>query len=190
MVVLVAALSGCSDDEASGTPESAPTDTPPSESAPAPPTDTPTTVQPSVEPATGALMELENSSVRVPASFEVLPYDDTHLSTAGDRRSDATIALNDVPAINPDLSLGELARINIESGVYDRPPKIVEPATIAGVRMYHATGPVNELEHFDEFGAILGGAEVWITFTLPRDLPAAKREQLVGSVLATLELGR
>jgi hypothetical protein len=200
MVVLVAALSGCSDDASSDSPDSAPTGSGPSGSASSPPSDTPTaqpsaepsaepSVEPSVEPATGTLMELEHSSVRVPASFEVLPYDDTNLRTAGDRRSAATIALNDVPAINPDLSLSELARINIGSGVFDRKPKIVEPVTISGVRMYHATGPVSELEHFDEFGAMMGDAEVWITFTLPRDFPAAKRQRLVDSVLATLVLG-
>jgi len=188
IVAALLALAGCGDDPTSevdnepteqASPSVDPTGTgEPTESLP------PTS--PTVQPATGKLLELSNVSVRVPEGFQPDPPDLSYLRFAFERGGIQSIALGNTPAVNEDLSLREQARISIRNNVYDQPPSVLEPVEIGGIAMYHYAGKINPNEYVEEYGAVHDGSQVSVNFGLATTSPEAEREELVASVMASL----
>lgn len=110
----------------------------------------------------------------------------TFLESAGDPASHSTVSLGDLSAVG-DPTLAQLAQL-AEFGTRSRPHvKILDPVEIAGVDWYHATGREGSYARFEQFGTIHTGSQAVITFSLDDDVPRAEQQEIVDSVLASVE---
>jgi hypothetical protein len=187
---LATLVSGCDDeDPGSG---AAPSETPTSSEASASPTGAgdptgdPTAEQPTVEPATGPKLTVKAASLRLPLDWHVDNTDASflHVGAADDRT--ALINLSSFPSLDPDVSIRRLARITQRTGGYPA-DSVQPPTTMAGRPAFHVAGPVAG-DDTEEFGLLHDGEIVSVEFVFRRG-PDTGRQELIESVLATVELG-
>jgi hypothetical protein len=181
---LTALVSGCGDDEDPG--GAAPTETPASSDTSTSATEPTEPPEPSVEPATGPEMRVKAVSLRLPDDWHVDNTDASfmHVGAADDRT--AVINLSSFPALDPDVSIARLAQSTQKTGSYP-PGSVLPPTTMAGQPAFHVAGRVVGDDH-EEFGLIHDGEIVAVEFIFLRG-PKAGRQELIESVLATVELG-
>ena len=87
-----------------------------------------------------------------------------------------------------DVPLAQLARTTIKvRGGAGGDLKLAEPVEIAGVPWFHITGTDKLSMHQEIFGTIHDGRIITLTFELDDELPAAERDEIIGSVQATVE---
>jgi hypothetical protein len=179
-------VGGCSDDDpaakdppASESPSAADSPTEPTE--PTAPTDDPATV----EPATGPPLTVKGVSLRMPEGWH-LDNDEASFMVVGaaDDRT-AIVNLGSFPSLDPDVSLGRLARSTLRTGGYSN-GKVLPEATMGGRPAFHVTGDVVG-DWTEEFGLIHEGEIVSVEFVFRRG-PKTGRQELIDSVLATVEL--
>ncbi len=186
---LVLLVGGCSGDDPeakdpppSGSPSASDSPSEPTEpTGPTGPTDDPATV----EPATGPPLTVKGVSLRMPEGWH-LDNDDASFMVVGaaDDRT-AIINLGSFPSLDPDVSLRRLARSTLRTGGYSN-GKVLPEATMAGRPAFHVTGDVAG-DWTEEFGLIHEGEIVSVEFVFRRG-PKAGRQELIDSVLATVEL--
>jgi hypothetical protein len=190
--VLLLTASACSDDTPT---EPDPSDSPTGSSSPpassAPPTSQPPT--PSVTPASGRRMTQGHLSVHAPHGWRRTPEPSVgeFSEQADDPALGSTLFIAELPDLAPgaEVDLGELARSAIRNGHYLRDPEIVEPVELDGVRWYHTSGRIDSAQIEESFGTIAGGFQLKITLrTLKDAMSQAEREDLLASILATVEL--
>ena len=80
----------------------------------------------------------------------------------------------------------DTARLSIKNSSWNPKPRVADPVTIDGATFYHLTGPVGGGVRLDEYGSVQDSRLVKISFEL--EGPAAQRQELVDSVLATVHL--
>ena len=181
---LVLLVSGCSDDdpEAKDPPTSESPSATDSTTEPTEPTDDPATV----EPAAGPPLTLKGVSLRMPQGWH-LDNDDASFLVVGaaDDRT-AIVNLGSFPSLDPNVSLMRLARSTLRTGGYSN-GKILPEATMAGRPAFHVTGDVVG-DWTEEFGLLHEGEIVSVEFVFFRG-PKTGRQELIESVLATVELG-
>jgi hypothetical protein len=187
-VCLALLAAGCGDDEEpeGGSPPEAPSSSSSSSTTTAPTDPTGSTTAPAVEPATGPPLKVKGVSLRLPEGWHVDNTDASflHVGAADDRSG--VINLGSFPALDPDVSLNRLARSTIRTGGYE-PGEILPETTVAGRPAFHVAGPVAG-DPSEEFGLVHDGEIVSVEFVFFRG-PAAGRQELIESVLATVELG-
>lgn len=193
--VLLVTVSACSDD--------APPDPEPSSdgssgsqepTSPGATTSSPTEpASPSVTPAAGLTVRQGHLSVRAPegwskaaepgmGGFSELVVDDVLQSKL------FVAELPDLSGGAP-VSLDEQARAAIRSGAFVQDPEIVDPVELGGVEWYHLSGPIDSAQYQDSFGTVAEGFQFTLTLTTGIGiLTEAEREELLASILATVEL--
>ncbi|GEP35911.1 hypothetical protein NSZ01_36790 [Nocardioides szechwanensis] len=169
-----------SSDDSSGTPETS-----------APPTSDPPT--PSVSAASGLRMTQGHLSVHAPEGWEKTPEPalGEFSEQADDPTLGSTLFIAELPDLAPgtEVDLRELARSAIRTTQYLRDPEIVEPVELDGVRWYHTSGRIDSVTYEDGFGTVAGGFFLRIGLrTGVRVVSPAEREELLASVLATVDL--
>ncbi|GAB2445948.1 hypothetical protein GCM10027062_28730 [Nocardioides hungaricus] len=172
-------LAGCGGDpqaEPGGTPTSS-TPTEPTEPTRSEPT------APVVEPATGFTFDLERITMRAPEGWRKTKAPASFLLGADDPKTVSTIILSDLMAVR-DQPLAGQVRIALKSTPQ---LKVQEPVEIAGVKWYHLAGRDDQYATLDSFGTIYNDSEAVIDFSLDNDLSADKKQQIIDSVLATVE---
>lgn len=178
-------VTGCSDDdepEGEGPPES------PSSSDASSPTDetTPTDEPSTVAPATGPELSVKDVSIRLPEGWAVDNTDASFLVVGAANDDTGVINLSSFPSLDPDASIDVLARSTVKTGGYPR-DAVQPPTTMAGQPAFHVAGEVVG-DYSEEFGLIHDGEIVSVEFVFFRG-PEEGRQELIDSVLATVELG-
>ena len=169
-------LAGCGGDDPEADPTSPPSDASSTASDPTP-------TEPAVEPATGVLIDRDRVRMNVPAGWRKSRQIATFLESASDPDSDSTVSLGDLSAVG-EPTLDEQAA----AGTASRPHvRILDPVEIAGVDWYHATGREGAYARFEQFGTVHNGSQATITFSLDDDVPRAEQQEIVDSVLASVE---
>ena len=182
-VVVVASLllAGCGGgDDPQADPGGTPTDSPSTGSSE--PSEPPTT-GPAVEPATGFTFDMERITMRAPEGWTKDKAPASFLLGAGDPESVSTILLSDLSAVGDD-SLREQARIALRSTPQ---LELQDPVEIAGVGWYHLAGRDGQFATLDSFGTIHNGSQAVIDFSLDDEIPEDEQQQIIDSVLATVE---
>jgi hypothetical protein len=173
-------LAGCGGDD---DPQGTPTGTPDSSSSdPTAPTETEPT-QPAVEPAGGFLIDLDRIRMHAPDGWKRNDPMSTFLLQADDRKTGSSVSLSDLSAVSSTPIMGQ-AKIAVKH--YPR-AEIAEPVEIAGVEWYHITGREDRFSTVHLFGTIHNGSEAVIDFSLSDDIPEDEQQQIIDSVLASVE---
>lgn len=166
-------LGGCQDGAASGRPTvgSSPT------------TSSPTSATPSVEPATGPVVEERQFTVRVPRGYVVEDKVFTLTSTRDRSSSDGIyVAAQDAPGLE---NLSQAVRVVLRSVSVRPKPERVDDVVIGGEPAYHLTGRSGAGNRYHSYGLVRGGQLLQVIFEL--DGPDARADGIVDSVLATWE---
>jgi len=184
LTLCLALATGCGDDE----PEArAPGDPPASSDTAASPTDvtSPTASAPTVDPATGPPLRLDDVELRLPEQWSV-EHDLVGYEKAGSADDHtAAILLSSFPALDPDATVAQLARSTERTSGYPR-GSVQEPTTVAGLPAFHVAGRVAGT-FSEEFGVLHEGNIIGIEFVHRRG-SRAHWQELIDSVLATVEL--
>lgn len=163
-------LAGCQDDPG---PETGPTG---SESAPQEST-TPT--EPAVEPATGPLVRFKQFQVHLPDGWKV----DRKFFTLTYTRDRGSFDLLNISVMSTSATnVTQLARSVLRSSSQEL--RRVDDSEVAGEPAFHLVGTALRGEH-DQYGVIRGGQSIRFMFEL--DGSKAKRQELIDSVLASIE---
>ena len=171
-------LSGCSD---SGGEEAGPSGTP-TASASSEATE-PTPSEPAVEPASGFLIDLDRVRMNAPEGWKKNDPLSTFLLQVDDPKSFSHVSLSDLSAVG-EPSLDELAQFTVDERKRSQKH---DPVEIAGVEWYHVSGPNDRYTRFEQFGTSHHGSLAVIEFLLDLDLPEAEQQQIIDSVLASVE---
>lgn len=171
-------LTGCGDgdEDPQADPTSSPTDTSSTASDPTP-------SEPGVEPATGPLIDRDRIRMNVPEGWKKNRQIATFLESASAPGSNTGVSLGDLSAVG-EPTLQEQAEAGTASR---RDVSIEEPVEIAGVDWYHAKGREGRHGRYEQFGTVHNGSQATITFTLDDDVPQAEQQEIIDSVLASVE---
>ena len=184
LVTLALLASGCGGGaaDADRPPEAPSSASPtPSESATSPPAEE--SEAPAVEPARGPVVDVEGHRVRAPQGWQVAF--DTPISAIAGKGNDS-LALTVIP--NEQVSLDRAQRLTYATDGGKRPPGLKEmDATLGGLSAFAYTAPVGQFSRAYVVGRWDAGSIVKITLELDRDMPAAKAQEMVDSVVATYE---
>lgn len=182
---LCLALAGCGDDDPEGSEPREPSSSSGETGSPAPTDASPTDEEETVPPATGPELAMEAVSLRMPEGWRV-DNDDSDIVVVG-LADDLTSAiyLSSFPALDPSVSIAQLARSTQKEGGYP-PGSILPETTLAGQPAFHLAGPVGG-DYSEELGVLHDGAIISVEF-VHRDGPRKGWEELLASVLATVEL--
>lgn len=180
LLVSAALLAGCGDDEKS--PDAEPSGA--ATSASPTPTESEEPTEPTVEPATGAEVELGSLTLTFPEGFEpseasAMGGEVVTASGPGGTARLAFVAAKSFNTQTPD----EAVEIAIATGLWTRKPRRLDDVEVDGVVMYHLSGPAGMGFTDVQFGAESGGYDV--SFTVGASGSPAERQELIDSILAT-----
>lgn len=150
---------------------------PTEESGPASPS--PSEATPSVEPATGPLMEVQVASIRVPKGFK-LGYDTSVVDTAAGPPCVVALAV-----IHGDpMPLKRLMKRDIDTSLHGGGVKRLPDRTLDDNPAYHYTAEHGPYVR-ESVGAWDDGYLVAVQFDCKPRVPKARRRAIIESVLAT-----
>ena len=180
LLVCAALLGGCGEDEPD--PEAEPDAS--STSTSADDTDPTEPSEPSVEPASGEVVELGSLTVTFPQGFDTREASSMggDVVTGDAPDGDARIAFVAAEDYNHQ-SLDTAVDYAIAAGLWTRRPKRLGDVEVDGVKMYQLSGPGSGGSTDVQFGAEHGGYD--ISLTIGAVGPAAERQELIDSILAT-----
>ncbi len=140
---------------------------------------------PTVHPADGRKISLAALTARTLDGYD---YDNSLakeivFSSSHDLGQDITFS--DV-TVYPGTTNARAARLTIKNSSWKPKPRTTPPVTIDGEQWYHLTGPVGQGRHLEDYGTVHDSRLVRISFELTG--PASKRQAIVDSVLATVDL--
>jgi hypothetical protein len=183
----VLVLSACGgDDEPAASQDTAP-ETSETTSGTQSPTETPEET-PTVAAADGIRLAVEGMTVRAPRGWFEGP--DFGLQASAAPRGDVgtILYLVSFPVIDGiEKSLDELARESTRSGGWQNRAKRQEDTVIDGEDAFHLSGEVNPGEHVELYGAIVDDTELTLEFSFEDDDKQAYRDEVVESVLASVD---
>jgi hypothetical protein len=186
LVAVTALVTACGDDGEPGADPTTSSSASPSEGSS--PTET---ASPSVEPATGEKVVGLSYTARAPAGWKVRRGTTTaQLASmyAIDETPDGDVTgflrVADGNAFVYDDPLHRLAQQRINSGEYQKLPKMLDNVAVDGVEMYHVAGNVGNGNYIIDLGAIVGKnlTEIHIESD---DLTPEELQEVLDSVLAT-----
>ena len=195
LLLLIGPLSGCGEDDPSPRGDdqpstSVPVSDSPSEAtesggSPEPTESTPTS--PVVEPASGPLLKLDQSTVRAPAGWVV--GSDLGFAVAADDPAPGSV--NSVFMANgPNVARGDLDRMvkaYLESVTTDLLPARQPDTLLGGQPAYLLMGPVDKDRFTFVYGAVYGATDAQLIIDLDRTMPADQQQAIAASVLASFE---
>ncbi|GAB6986767.1 hypothetical protein [Nocardioides pyridinolyticus] len=178
LVAATLLLAGCGDgDDPEAVPTGTPTDATTSAAA------DPSASEPAVEPASGFLIDLDRIRMNAPEGWKKNDPLSTFLLQAYDPDSYSHVSLSDLPG-QDEPSLEGLAQYTLD---IRKRSKQLDPVEIAGVEWYHVAGPNDPYTRFEQFGTSHNDSLAVIEFLLDRDTPAQEQQQIIDSVLASVE---
>jgi len=182
---LVLLAGGCGDDD----PDKADPPSPsPSSSdgsgSPAEPT-TPTETATTVAPATGPVLKLRGTRLRLPEGWHVDNDQSNILVVGASEDLGMLINLSSFPSLDRKASLEDLAKATVETGGYAK-GSIKKPGEMAGRPAFRVAGKAYG-DYTEEYGLIHKGDIVSVEFVFI-DAPKQGRRELIESVLATVRL--
>jgi hypothetical protein len=183
LAVLLAAGTACGgSDDPGATPSASASPTESSQSTSPDPSESATS---SVEAASGPVLDMPLSSVRIPDGWRVM---DPLVSTQQDGADDdtaSTISLGEIDAFGGNPSPDELARNVLKTNPFPMDPEVQPTVEIGGVEFYHLAGKVQKLDYLEDFGAVVDDMIVNLTFHFSPEVSPAERQEIVDSVVAT-----
>lgn len=183
LLVCATLLGACGDDATTPGPASGTASSSPSPSS-SPGASEPEPTEPSVQPATGAQVELGSLTLNLPAGFEPREASSMggDLVTASGPDGAARIAFVAAEDFNRQ-SLDKAVEFAITTGFWTRKPKRLPDVEVDGVTMYHLSGPSGAGFTDVQFGTEHGGYDTSLTISASGS--AAERQHLIDSILAT-----
>jgi hypothetical protein len=176
LAILVPMLAGCGDGDSSRAVDPTSTPAPPTASGGSPPR---------VEPASGRRISLAAVTARTVDGYG---YDDSlakEIVFSSSRDLGQDLTFSDV-TVYPGTTNARAARLTIRNSSWQRAPRAAPSVTIDGEPWYHLTGPIGGGTYLEDYGTVHDSRLVRISFELTAS--AAKRAQIVASVLATVRL--
>jgi hypothetical protein len=107
----------------------------------------------------------------------------------GDPDSNGLVGLYSVPSLNPDVSLDQLAKADAQVSNFKGRATIHEPVDVNGVECFHVSGRGLDGGRQDHFGAVHGRDQVTFAFLLDQDTADTERQEIIDSVLASVQWG-
>lgn len=144
-----------------------------------------TAPSPSVEPASGDLMDTTVVSANAPEGWNVKTLVKDQTVSALTKDAGSLVGLSVIDDYGTDYSLAQLARRDLRTGSYTH-GKVLPDEVMAGLPVFHVRGMADILTHYDAYGLEHNGYAVTVIFKLLMN--ATKRQQVIDSVLATVEL--
>lgn len=195
LLLLIGPFSGCGEDDPSPRGDDQPSTSVPvsdspseateSDGSPEPTESTPT--GPVVEPASGPLLKLDQSTVRAPAGWVV--GSDLGFAVAADDPAPGSV--NTVFMANgPNVARGDLDRMvkaYLESVTTDLLPARQPDTLLGGQPAYFLMGPVDKDRFTFVYGAVYGATDAQLIIDLDRSMPADQQQAIAASVLASFE---
>ena len=183
VAVLALVLTGCSSSEGSDDPaaSAAPGQdvSEPASETPVEPTES-ATPTPTVQPATGPVLDVDGYSVRLPEGWRVR-YDTAVSGAALGKQGLIFMSL----FAGPERPLRALIQEDLRLSSPVERFRRLEDTTLGGSPAYHYTGRAGAINRRDSFGAWDDGNEVMVQFNLRAALSRAERREIVESVLVT-----
>jgi hypothetical protein len=187
--LLALVLSGCgSTDEPAESDAPATTSEEASDSPSEPATDTaPET--PAVEPADGVPLKVKGMTAHAPKDWVAGP---DFVSQAGANPpgvNGTRVVLYSFPVFgNLTMTLDDLAKDSTSSGDWQRKAERQDDVVVDGVDAFHVAGQVNPGERVDVYGTVLDDKQLTIRFNWTEGEDRAYRDEVIGSVLASVDL--
>ncbi len=189
-VLVVIALAGaCSAGDDPGTgpaPTSAPTSGSPSETGPGSPGPT-ATGGTGVAPATGPVLRMPHSSVRIPSGWRTESQLVPTQRDASDQDTVSIMKLGEINAFGRTFGADAAAEtaLRVIKRIYPLQPKRLPNVEVDGTEMYHLSGRIQPLNWLEEYGAVVDDRIVTLTFQFSPEVSAGERREIADSVLAT-----
>ncbi len=180
------ALASCGSDSPDSTPD--PTPSSPASSATTEPTEPTTSDNPAVTPASGLPIGIREVSANGPQGWPRVTKQFRNIGRAVRNPGGNTlVGLYSVPWLNSDESLDILVKAVKLTGNFTGPVQVLDPVIVDGVECYHVQGNYGGGEKADLFGAVHARDQVNFTFSFARDFPQDERQDVIDSVLASVD---
>jgi hypothetical protein len=187
--VLSLVLAGCGGDATEQKPTTASSDpgTPESSASTA---ESPSAAStPSVAPAAGPTLELDGVRLRAPIAFSNVAEKVSFRQAALPLVSESYVSVFRFPNLS-DSTLDVLGDITLEADKGWAPrARRLDDRVIDDAPAYHLAGPRTNGAHRETFGTLLGDTELQVTFEFAENEPVAYREDVIASVLQTVDFG-
>ena len=185
--VLVLLASGCGGSGEEGSAGPAPSQSPSgtTTSAEAAPTETEST--PSIAPAAGAVLEVEDLRLRAPLAFSSLPDQFTTRQTAYVPYTESAVTAYLFPNL-AGFTVDGSAKATLRDGPFTRGRRLADEV-VDDQPVYHLAGPLERGGYGEMFGTVLGDNELSVTFEFREGESRAYRREVVDSVLETIDFG-
>lgn len=183
LVTIGALLVGCSSDDREAGPGTHPAT---SSTGPVPSTDTPT----ATPSASGERIDMEALSFTLPADYAP---EGSRTPTNLGARGKAQLSLDTLAVVTVDnfgdpSDLSQAIQTHLDFSGYQREPRTLEPVTVDGVEMYHLAGRTDALTWVEAFGSDSTSDTIDIQFEFSVEDTAAQREEVVASVLDSVDM--
>ncbi|MDF1602936.1 hypothetical protein [Nocardioides sp. YIM 152315] len=186
LATLLLPLAACGDDDPPAG------DDPASTSSPSEPEDESTSAEPSEEPsveaATGPLLEMPNVQVNAPEGWKKGRAFIDIQTDAHNAGSTAMVVLASIelPAADIETPLAEQMKSAIRTSSKKPPPTAKDPVELGGVEWYHIYSDGGSDTSEDIYGVDHGGYQTRLTFSFADEVPLAEQQETTASVLASL----
>jgi hypothetical protein len=142
-----------------------------------------------VAPADGVLLEVEGMSAHAPRGWVEGP---DFVSQAGANPRlvlGTSMDLYSFPVFGElTMTTDDLAEDSTRSGSWKRRATRRDDVVIDGVDAFHVAGQVNPDEYADVYGAVVGDLQLTVVFSWEQGEDRAYRDEVIGSVLASVDL--
>jgi hypothetical protein len=188
-VALALLLAGCSGSD--GTPGQGAADDGSPDVAPASPAPSSSPSEtdgvPAVAPASGAELAVDGVRLRAPLAFSGLPDQFKLRQAAYVPWSESHVAVTRFPNM-AGFTLDESARGTLREGRFPRGRRL-DDRVIDDQPVFHLVGRLERGGYGEQFGTVLGDDELSVVFEFRKDEPAAYRDEVIASVLQTVDFG-
>lgn len=188
LACVLTACGGSAEPGAAGGPDGSTSSSPSSSSSPAESSASPseTASTPAVAPATGPVLKVKGMRVRAPEGWL------TTIRVAAGQNAYPRGQVGTTAGVNrfPNSGLYEIDELGDEQlGDMGRGRKRLDDLEIDGTQVYHLVGSPEKGTQVERFGTIAADQRVALLFTFGNGESRAEKDEIIQSMLATLELG-
>jgi hypothetical protein len=133
------------------------------------------------------VLELEGLRLRAPLAFSSLPDQFTIRQAAYVPYTETSVSLFLFPNL-AGFTLDQSARATLRDGPFTRGRRL-DDEVVDDQPVYHLAGPLERGGYGERFGTVLGDDELSVTFEFREGESRAYRQEVVESVLATVDFG-
>ncbi len=186
--VLPLVLAGCGggNDETPGASSSDPGTPGSSPSSAESPSETGST--PAVAPAAGPMLDIDGVRLRAPIAWSQVPDKFAFRQAAFPPFHESYVSVFRFPNLS-GATLDALGDATLKNKDWTPRAQRLEDQVIDDQPVYHLAGPRRDGAHRETFGTVLDDAELQVTFEFAEDEPPAYREDVIASVLETVDFG-